>query len=727
MESPSLTLAEPAPETSAQTPLQGTGAHPQPAPEHPARAAAHRGGRGGLKGKVVAYAGMLAFPFVMVMMMFSTYVGTMHTAQVVDLPVAVVGAAGQPGAVLDVFDALDALPDHQVAPRLVATQDEARALLGRQEIAAAVVPPSGTGTTATMLVAGASGAAKTQTAQTLVLPAAAGLGWSTQVEDVAPLPSGDSSGTVVMFAAMGMMLAGYVPLSIMMMGTPHLLRLRRFLPVLAGWAVAVPTVIWLLLGPLVGGVEGHYLTFLGIGALTISAVGLVQLAVTKVVGPLAVLFGMLLLVVFGMPSSNLALPIESMPGFFQALHHVLPLPAAGEALRSILYFDGVGLAPHLVVLAVGLVVGLAAASVVDRKNGDVIPMASKFEDADTPLPALPGGPVRSKRTRYIAAAAFPGATLVLMVGLMGFSMHAPTLHDMPVAVVGPTAEIAAQTAEGLQGSLGDVVDPRVIDSVELADTAIEDQEIVAAFVLPGAEGEPATLRTASGAGAAQQKASATIFGQIAAAQGLTLTQVDVAPLTTHDVQGTNTMYIAMSWVMAGFLICTVLRGGAPQLRTITHQLPLLAGWAVGMSVALWFLFSVVIGAVDANAAGLIGCGALAILAVSLATSVLTRTVGMAAVPLVVVVMMLVGVPASGGGLSLYMVPGVFQSLHHVLPLPAAVDVVRSLSYFGGTGVGSGLLTLTAWAAAGLIANVLADRHLATRPAHPQPERFMPQR
>lgn len=54
--------------------------------------------------------------------------------------------------------------------------------------------------------------------------------------------------------------------------------------------------------------------------------------------------------------------VESMPGFFQALHDVLPLAAAGEALRSIVYFGGTGLARHLIVRAVGLVVGLVLAA-----------------------------------------------------------------------------------------------------------------------------------------------------------------------------------------------------------------------------------------------------------------------------------------------------------------------------------------------------------------------------
>lgn len=676
------------------------------------------------KKAIVTLVGMLAFPFLIVTMIYATYVGTMHAPQVKDLPVAVVDSVSAPAGGADLTAALEAVPDDQIAPRSVAGLEEATALLERQEVAAVVVPPTAQGQAAQVYIASAAGASKAQTVQQLVLPVTAGLGWSAEVQETAALPEGDSSGTVVLFAALAMMLSGYVPISIMMMGTPHLLRVRRFLPVLAVWAVSVSTVIWLLLGPLLGGVEGHYLTFLGVGSLTIAAVGLFQLFFAKLAGPVSVLIGMLLLVVFGMTSSNLALPIESMPAFFGFLHHILPLPAAGGALRSAIYFDGAGLTPHLITLVVGLVVGLVLSILVDRKKGDVIPAASKFTDANTPLPALPGGPIRSKRTRYIAAAAFPGSMIILVAGLMGFSMNAPTLSDMPVAVVGASTQIAEQAAAELQSGLGDLVDLQVMSSVQEADAAITSQDVVAAYVLPSADGQGPVLHTASGAGKAQQSAVSAIFTQIAAAQGGTLETDDVAPLSEHDTQGSTSLYLGMAWVMAGFLICAVMRGGAPTLRTVREQLPILAGWAIGMSVWLWFLFAVLIGAIEGNAAALIGIGVLTIFSTSMAASVLTRTVGMAAVPVVVVALILAGVPASGGGMSIYMVPELFRTLHDVLPLPAAVNIVRSLTYLDGTGVGGSLLVIAVWGAVALAINLVIDRWLVRRPINEAPERFM---
>ncbi|MFC7467122.1 hypothetical protein ACFQVA_05120 [Actinomadura keratinilytica] len=124
---------------------------------------------------------------------------------------------------------LDAAPGDAVDARLVATEDEAVGLLKDREMAGALLPPAEAGGTATIYTANAAGASQASTVQQVLAPLAVENEWRTAVEDVAPLADGDMSGTAVLFAGMGMMLAGYVPLSLMTMSLPYLLRLRRFL------------------------------------------------------------------------------------------------------------------------------------------------------------------------------------------------------------------------------------------------------------------------------------------------------------------------------------------------------------------------------------------------------------------------------------------------------------------------------------------------------------------
>ncbi|MFG1939513.1 ABC transporter permease [Micromonospora tulbaghiae] len=680
---------------------------PVPSTTDPATAEPNAADR---KERIIRSVALFVMPFLMVTMMFATYMATMHSPHPRQMPVAVVGSGAQAQGVVD---ALNATPGEPVEARLVTSRDAAVELLRDREITGALQLPAAGSDQATIFTASAAGASGAATAQQLLAPVAVQQQWTATTEEVAALPDEDRAGIAVLFAAMGMMLAGYVPLSLLLMATPHLLRLRRFVPLVAGWSALTSTIVWLILGPVVGAVDGHYLTFLGVGVLATAAVGLAQLLFTKLMGPLAVLLGMLLFVVFGMPASNLALPVHTMPGFFQFLHGVLPLPAAGEALRSALYFDGRGIGVHLLTLAAWIVAAVALCLLKER-GGAPIPQAPQVDGPDTPLPALAGGPPRSKRFRYATVAAFPLSILVVVVGLMSFSMHKPEPHDIPVAVVAAVPEQAERAAAGLRAGLNGVADISVAASVDEARERILARDLVAAYVLPSTPGGEAMLYSSSAAGSSQNTMVQTMFRQVAAGQQMPLAVTDVSPLSETDTMGSNSLYVGMSWIMSGFLMLAVLRGGAPHIRRLRQFLPILGGWAIGMSTWLWLLFDVIIGAVNGHAPEMIGFGALTIFAVSLVTAVFTRTFGLAAIVPMMVVLMMAGVPASGGGLSIYMVPEFFRTLQGVLPLPAAVDTARSLVYFGGVGVGRNLAVVAVWAAVGLLLNLGVDRWLRRR-------------
>ncbi|MFF3373540.1 ABC transporter permease [Streptomyces sp. NPDC002680] len=650
-------------------------------------------------------------PFLMVTMMYATYMGTMHSPQTRDMPVAVVGS----GAVAQsVVDELESVRDGAAAPRLVSDRSKALDLLKDRDVAGVLLIPADGSTEATVYTAQAAGASQAGTVKQLLTPVAAGHDWTTRTEDIAPLPSGDSSGTAMLFATIGMIMAGYVPLSAMTGATPQLLALRRFLPLLAGWAVGTSTLIWLILGPIVGALDGNYLKFVGVGLVATSAAALGQLLLVKTLGRLAVVPGMLLWVVFGVPSSNLAMSIHQMPGFFGFLHGVLPMPATGEALRSITYFDGRGVGGHLLTLAIWIVVTLSLSVLIERRKGNVVPGDEPSEDPNAPLPAMAGGPMRSKRFRYFAVAAFPLAILTVVVGLMSASLHQPEVRDMPVVVVGASQDQADQAARGLQDGMGGLLALTTSTSLDKATDQIRDREVVGVYVLPASKDGAATLYTSSAAGASQHSALQAMFQQVATSQHTPLKLTDVEPLTESDSNGSNSMYAAMSWIMSGFLIMAVLRGAAPEIKRLRKLLPMVIGWSIGMGVWLWFLFDVLIGAINGHAPAMIGFGALTIFSIAMFTGVFTRTLGIAGLIPVMVIALMIGIPASGGGISLYMVPEVFRDLNDVLPLPAAVDVIRATVYFDNSGIGGHLLTIAAWGAVCLLLHLGIDRAIARR-------------
>lgn len=675
------------------------------------------------KGRIGA---LFVMAFLMVTMMYATYMATMHAPQPRDLPVVVAGVGAEQTAA-----ELEAALGDTVAIDVVSTDEATQAVTSREAAASVILTDEG----ATVQTAMAGGPSRASTAQNTLMPALAGAGVTVVgAEDVAPLPEGDGTGTMVLFAAMGFMLAGYVPLSGIINGTPNLLKSRILVPLSIGWGALMSTAIWTILGPIMGAVDGHYPLFLGVGTLAIAAVANSMHVFTRILGPLQVLLGMLLLVVFGVPASGLAMSLESMPGFFQVIHHILPLGQAGEAIRTAIYFDPADAWPHVAVLAVGFVVSVAVAAILEKRQGPAIMAAPLYQAPDAPLSALAGGPVAPYRRRLFAAAAFPAAIVITVVTLMSLGMAKASMNDMPVAVVGPEAATAPFIA-GVGEQLGDYVELRAVTDLDEAEEMINSQEIVAAYVLALEPGTSPELVTAGGAGAAQQNAATQIFTPIAAAgleQGFgPLETRDISPLTKDDLGGSNSLYVGMAWIMAGFLIAAVFRGGAAEIRRTRALLPMYAGWAVGMAIWLWFLFDVIIGAVNGHALTFIGAAAFTIFSVSWASSVLVRMFGLGTLIPVMVLIMLAGVPASGGGLSIWMVPEYFRFAADVLPLPAAVDIARSVTYFDSVGVGQNLLVIGIWGAVGLLLNFFVvdpyvNRKGALEPA-PMGPKVMPER
>jgi hypothetical protein len=133
-----------------------------------------------------------------------------------------------------------------------------------------------------------------------------------------------------------------------------------------------------------------------------------------------------------------------------------------------------------------------------------------------------------------------------------------------------------------------------------------------------------------------------------------------------------------------------------------------------MAVWLWFLFDVLIGAINGHGWAMIGFGALTIFSTSMFTGVFTRTLGIAGIIPVLVIALLAGIPASGGGISLYMVPEFFRDLNGILPLPAAVDIVRATVYFDGSGVAGHLGTIATWGIVCLLIHIGIDWAIARR-------------
>ncbi|WP_244970726.1 ABC transporter permease [Gordonia jinghuaiqii] len=665
------------------------------------------------KMKIGRYGFAFVFPFLMVVMMITGYLGSMHDPQPNDMPIAVAGST--PDA--ERFAAtLENAGADAVDIRVVDSAETARQMVVDREASGAVVLPTAVDdTSATVYTAGSAGASQATAVTGLVAPHLAAEGLRIQSEDLVPLPAEDSAGLAPMFMVTALILAGYMPLSLLLSSAPELLRLRRIVPILAAWSGIASLLTWIIAGPVLGAAQGSAWEVLGIGWLAVFAVGAVQLFLTRILGPLAVLAGMLFLMVLGIPASNMGMSVYTMPGIFPWLHGFLPTPAAGEAFRSVMYFDGNGVGGHLVVLVIGAVLALAAVAGIDA-----VKRRRNHEEPVQSMVSMTGG-VKPPKTwvRYALLAFFPLAMVAMMLSAMLGGMGEPTPRNMPVAVVGSSEAQAEQARDGFQSSMPGLFELTATTSADDAEAAVRDREIVAAYVLPSAENPSATLITNGAAGMSAQQVVQTVFGQVAQSQGMTLNITDLTPLDSQDSVGTVSLYLAIGWIMSGFLLIIVLANAAPDLMRKRILVPIMAGWSVFMSVVLWVIADLIVGAIDGHFLPLFGLGLAAIFSTALFTTVFTRMIGLLAVLPVVAVLMFLGVPASGGGLSVYMTPDIFRFLHDVLPLPAAVESARSILYFGGDVTSTHLLTFGIWAVASFAALLILDRFFA-RPPQPIP-------
>ncbi len=647
------------------------------------------------------YVAMILLPFVMVAMMITGYLAAMHSPAPNNMPIAVAGSPQEAGLFARALE--DADPE-AVDIRVVSDDAAARDLVLAREVSGAV--SLGADGTATVYTAGAAGASQSSMVSGLLAPPVLGQGFDLVVEDLAPLPEHDSAGLAAMFMATALMLAGYMPLSVMLSNSPELLRVRRVVPLLAGWSALIAALVWAVAGPVLGAVEGNTTAVLGIAWLSVFAVGAVQLFLTRILGPMAVIVGMLFLMVLGVPASNMGMSVHALPSLYATLHGFLPTAATGEALRAVLYFGGDGLGGHLLVLAIGAVLALAATVGVDalkrRRNPDA-------GDPEITLPSLTAGPrPASNRVRYVTLAFFPLGMVVMMLTFMLGAMYQPAPRDMPVTVVAATTEQAEQAVAGLEANMTGLFELQASDSVDDARAAVQDRTAVAAYVLPSATSPTATLITNGAAGASQQQVVSTVFGQDAAGSQMPLVNEDLTPLPGADSMGTVTLYVAMGWIMSGFMLIVVGSNAQPAAMRLRRLLPIAAGWSVFMSAVVWVIADPIVGAVDGPFWSLIGTGIVAIVATSARVEAPISLACLLAVLPVVAILMFVGVPASNGAMSVYMTPEIFKTLHDVLPMPAAVESVRSILYFGGDTVGTHLATFAIWGAVSLLCVVVID-------------------
>ncbi len=297
-----------------------------------------------------------------------------------------------------------------------------------------------------------------------------------------------------------------------------------------------------------------------------------------------------------------------------------------------------------------------------------------------------------------------------LVGSLLFALHRPTPHEVPVGLVAPDP-VATQISQTLASRAPDAFTITRYGDAAAAERAVRERTVAGAFVAD--PGGPLLLVAGANGGITRQVLEAA-FGPLAQRTGGTLTVQDLVPLPDADRSGASTFFFVVGVMVASLVAGIALGiGGAPRWQQAAGWV--LAAAAVG-GTATWTAAGLV-GALPGHGVALFGVAALASAAIAGTALALVRLLGPAGAPVAALVLVVLGMPATGGPAGPDFLPAAYRWLADVLPTGAAVDLVRRVVYFGGHGIGHGTLVLAAWVAgAALLLAATALRRPAT-PAH----------
>ena len=335
------------------------------------------------------------------------------------------------------------------------------------------------------------------------------------------------------------------------------------------------------------------------------------------------------------------------------------------------------------------------------------------------------GPESGSTLREELRDAVAPRTLALVVGVLllqlGFvlsyvgAFHDPVPRDVAVTVVGPTQQVADQAASALNGIDGGPLDATASTDADAARAALTDDATSAVLVISATSTQDQLLVTTAG-GAATATAVQTVLTQAEATQGRTLAVQDVVPAAGGDSRGLSGFYLVTGWVVGGYLLAALLgvaRGSRPAtLRRAAIRLGAVLPYAVLSGVGGALVVGPLLGALPHGAGafwGLVGTGALVVLAAASVTMALQVLAGTIGIGLAVLLFVVLGNPSAGGAYPPELLPPFWAWLSGVLPNGAAVDAVRRIAYFDGADVGQRLLVVAAWAVAGAVVALVAAR------------------
>ncbi|MCV7016031.1 DUF3533 domain-containing protein [Mycolicibacterium madagascariense] len=291
--------------------------------------------------------------------------------------------------------------------------------------------------------------------------------------------------------------------------------------------------------------------------------------------------------------------------------------------------------------------------------------------------------------------------VVAMIASYSGAFAKPTLHHLDVAVAGPP-----QLVEGMRGQ-------SQLSVTEVADAAaardrVYDRSADAGFVV----GQPGQLAiyVAGGGGRSVANAAESVGRAVAAKAGLTPVVQDVAPTTAADPQGTVEFYAVIFLSIGATLGASVfgfMMGSVRRLSTLALRTLSLAAYSALLAGGVTIYVDAILGALTGHTWQVFGALWLYALGVAGAVTGVAAAFGPIASGLVTLFLIIVGNAAAAGPVGLPLLTGFYRTFNGIVPQGSGVALLRSISYFGGHGALTPVVTLAIWGATGLTLAVIA--------------------
>jgi hypothetical protein len=314
------------------------------------------------------------------------------------------------------------------------------------------------------------------------------------------------------------------------------------------------------------------------------------------------------------------------------------------------------------------------------------------------------------------AAALMLAVLVVQLAFIGSyigAFHSPKPQRIPIAVVYPGP--ADKVIDGLNGLPGRPLRARQVPDEATARAQIEHRQVYGALVMTGTAAYDRLL-VASAAGAPVAQALTQVLTQVEKAQKHDLVTVDVKPALLGDARGLSGFYLALGWVVGGYLVAIAVstsKGARPANR---HRAVIRLG-----ALAVYAAVSGALGTVLAHtlfgplSLELAGFGALLVFAAGAFTMALQALFGFVGMGLAVLLFVVLGNPSAGGAYPAPLLPPFWRAIGPWLPPGAGTDAIRGIAYFHGIGVHRATLVLGGYAIAGVLGTLVASAMQEPRP------------